>query len=81
MKKTINKETLFELLEEEGAKTLSEYATKHDCHMNTCLVPFDGKFWMVNFESSYNNGVQGDEFELQEAEQYEVTVKTWRVVK
>lgn len=81
MTKTIDRETLFELTEEDGAKKLNEHATKHDCHWETWVVPFEGKFWITGYEASYNNGVEGEAFELEEAEEYEVTVKKWRKVK
>ena len=81
MTKTIDSETLFDLIEEDGATKLSEHATKHDSHWETWVVPFEGKFWLTGFEASYNNGVEGETFELEEAAQYEVTVKKGRKVK
>ena len=81
MNKTITKETLLNLIYEEGAEKIDEFATKHDCHVEVWVVPLEGKFWQVSFESSYNYGVEEDSFDLAEVESYEVVEKHWRVKK
>lgn len=81
MTKTIDKDTLIDLLEEDGVIKINEHATKHDCHLVTSIIPLEGKFWMVSYECSYNHGIQDDEFELQEAESHEITVKKWKIKK
>lgn len=78
---TINKETLLDLLQESAAEKIDEFSTKHDCHVEVWVVPYQDKFWSVNYECSYNHGIQDDEFELQEAEPYEITVKKWKIKK
>ncbi len=78
---TINKKTLINLLEEPAAIKIDEFATKHDCHLEKWVVPYQDKFWIVSYESSYNHGIQDDEFDLWEAEQYEITIKEWKIKK
>jgi len=77
----INKETLLDLLQESAAEKIDEFSTKHDCHIEKWVVSYQDKFWIVSYECSYNEGIQDDEFDLWEAEQYEVTIKKWKIKK
>lgn len=81
MTKRITKDQLSDLLENEDTIELSSSPTKHDISLTTCIVSDDGKKWKVFYEASYNNGIMGDDFTMQEVEPYEVTVTKWRAVK
>ena len=77
----INKEELSELLEQDGTIEIEEYATKHDCHHTNSIVYKGDKAYQVGYETSYNEGILYDRFELIEVEPYEVTVTKWRIKK
>jgi len=81
MTKQITKDQLFELMEENGAHKIDEWSTKHDCHLETWILPFEDKFWKVSIEFSYNDGIIDDKFNMQEAESYTETITKWRVKK
>lgn len=80
-KLTINKEELLELLEQDGTIQIDEYATKHDCHIETSVVYKDNKTYQVSVEYSYNEGIVYDKFNLYEVEPYKVEVTKWRIKK
>lgn len=80
-KLTVNKEELFELLEQDGTIEIGQRATKHDCRKTEYIVYKNDKTYQVFVESSYNNGIEQDEFELTEVEPYEVITTKWRIKK
>jgi hypothetical protein len=80
-KLTIDKEELFELLEQDGTIEIDSSPTKHDCSLTTSIVYKDGKTYQVEYESSYENGIEDDEFELVEVEPYKIEVTKWRIKK
>jgi hypothetical protein len=81
MKKTINKDTFLELLEEDGVITISEIPSKHDCSMSTVVIPFEGKMWECSYMCSYNDGILDNSFDLFEVEPKIVSVTKWVLVK
>lgn len=81
MTKQITKEELVELLENPDAKKIGEFATKHDCRLETWILLDEDKFWKVGIELSYNYGIIDNIFYLEEAESYEETVTKWRKKK
>jgi hypothetical protein len=73
--KKINKETLFELMEQDSTVEVSCRPMKHDYKWTTIAVEHENKLWLVGYCSSYNNGIEDDKFEMVEAEKFEqVTV-------
>ena len=80
-KLTVDKKELRELLEQDGTIEIEQWATKHDCHMTEYIVYKGEKTFQVFVESSYNNGIEDNKFELVEVEPYQETVTKWRIKK
>jgi len=77
MQLTIDKSAFLELIKD--GEEISCEATKHDCHVTYYVVPYQGKMWLTSAEFSYNDGIQDDEFYLDEAEAVEVKTTIWKV--
>lgn len=84
-KRYFTKEEVFSLTETEGAVCISSEPYKHDITVLTYVIPCEGKWWKIVFESSYNNGWQfyGADVEAVEVERKEEMVKVvkWVEVK
>ena len=78
MIKNINKETLFELIEQDSTVEISCEPTKHDSRRTTLAVEYEDKWWLVSYISSYNNGIEDDKFEMVEAEKFEKVIYSYR---
>jgi len=74
-----------DLLVSEDTKKIDEWATKHDCHIESYVFKQDDTYYRFNLEYSYNNGVvsfdYGDTIVAYEVEPVEVTIIEWRKVK
>ena len=77
---TINKEELFELLDQDGTIEMSKMPTDHDYYLITSIVYKNNKTYRVNYESN-NEDIFGEDFELLEVEPYQETVTKWRIKK
>lgn len=69
---------LLELAIANEIETIDEYHVKHDITHYTSVFEYGNKFWIVNYNRSYTNGVEFyREIKCPEAERREVTLKKW----